>query len=102
MDTKEFTRDPLILTLTGLALVFGLTAVAVLLILKSPQVESTTSQPGQELPVTSNPGSTKNLQAVPLQLQSGTGTGNQSDNGSTTQLQPQTNLTPEQLNNLQQ
>ena len=102
MDAKEFTRDPLILTLAGLVLVLGLTTVAVLLILKRPQVESATSQPGQELQVTSNPGSTNNLQAAPLQLQSGTGTGNQSDNGSTAQLQPQTNLTPEQLNNLQQ
>lgn len=101
MDTKEFTRDPLILTLAGLVLVFGLTTVAVLLILKSPQIKSTTSQPGQELPVTSNPGSPNNLQAVPMPLQSGENVIGQSEKSSAAQLQPQSQLSPQQLNNLQ-
>lgn len=101
MDAKELTTDPLVLTLVGLVLMLGLTAMAVLLILKSPQTDSTTSQSGQKLQVTSNPGSADSLQAVPVPLQSGKNAVGQSDSNSTIQLQPQGQLSPEQLNNLQ-
>lgn len=101
MNAKEITKDPLILTLIGLMVVFSLTATAVLLIAQGPSVDSTTAQNASQLQVTSNPGSTDNLQAAPLQLQSDGNTASQSDKGSAAQLQPQGSLTPEQLNNLQ-
>lgn len=100
MQVADWRRDPIVIVLFGLIVIFALVAWAVLLLGRDGQSIDSTTTVGPVLPVVTNQGQPNSLQASPLPLQSGT-TAGQSDGNATRQLQPQTQLSPEQLNSLQ-
>ncbi len=100
MQVADWRKDPIVIVLFGLIVIFALVAWAILLLGRGDQPIDSTTTAGPVLPVVTNQGQPDNLQASPLPLQSGAITG-QSDSSATGQLQPQTQLSPEQLNALQ-